>query len=589
MPLLAFVAAVLAINARLHEQATEARLVDLARVLALAVDRDLRAAEAALHVLAQSPVLDAGDLRGLHQQAAEIGRRHGGWIVVRDRHNRQIVNTARSYGVDLPSGAAPETLELAVRTRASYVSDLYVGAVLQRPVIAVGVPVVRNGEVRFVLDMGLLPERLAGLLEGPQREPAWTVTVFDRKGVVIAGVPDAGLVGSPAPAELVTVIRDDREGWVRSTTFGNAAAYVAFARVPRAEWTVAIGIPGAAAYAEVKRSLYAIVAAAAVVLTLGVFLAAVVGRRIAAPLVTLAAAARTGAAEEEVSVASAIAEVQDLEKALREGTVSRAREERERRQRVAEETRRAEAEAASRMKDEFLATLSHELRTPLNAIAAWSGLLRTGRLDADGTARALDMIDRGIQAQSMLVRDLLDVSRIIRGDLELRVQRTDVSAIVAAACEALRPSADAAGIMCEYLVDPDIEAACDADRLQQVVWNLVTNALKFTPAGGRVEVRLERASPEHARLIVRDTGRGIAREALSQVFERFQQLDPGGDTRARGLGIGLAIVKHLVERHGGTVTAESEGPGRGATFTVLLPLSGVPPPSDAQERRPETS
>ena len=234
---------------------------------------------------------------------------------------------------------------------------------------------------------------------------------------------------------------------------------------------------------------------------------------------------------------------------------------------------RAQAEEASRLKDEFLATVSHELRTPMTAILGWARLLQTTDLDDEIAARALDTIERNARAQAQLIEDLLDVSRVIAGKLRLDVRHVELAPIVAAAVEAARPAADAKGVHLRSFADERAPAVLgDADRLQQVVWNLLSNAIKFTPRGGEVWVGLARRAG-HAEISVRDTGQGIAPDFLPHVFDRFRQAD-GTPTRAHGgLGLGLAIVRHLVELHGGTVAATSAGEGQGATFTVQLPAT----------------
>jgi len=242
---------------------------------------------------------------------------------------------------------------------------------------------------------------------------------------------------------------------------------------------------------------------------------------------------------------------------------------------TSQEARQA-AEAANRAKDEFLATLSHELRTPLSPILGWVRLLRAGDLDAAASARGLEVIERNVRAQTQLIEDLLDVSRIITGKLRLEVRPIDLVSVVEAGIDAVRPAAEAKGIRIlarlDALASPMVG---DPDRLQQVVWNLVSNAVKFTPKDGEVDVELALVD-NHARLRVRDTGKGIQASFLPHVFDRLRQADSTSTRAHGGLGIGLAIVRHLVELHGGTVGAESAGEGKGSTFTVELPISSTP-------------
>jgi PAS domain S-box-containing protein len=245
-------------------------------------------------------------------------------------------------------------------------------------------------------------------------------------------------------------------------------------------------------------------------------------------------------------------------------------EEQLRRRLAEEEAARRRAEEASRARDEFLATLSHELRTPLTAIMGWVHLLRAGSLDEASRQRALETIERNAHLEAQLTADILDVARIITGKLRLQVQNVDLARVVQAAAESVRQDAATRRVALEVAMgSTEAVVSGDPDRLQQVVGNLLTNAVKFTPDGGTVAVRLE-TDDDAARLVVQDTGEGIAGDLLPHVFERFRQ----GSTRARkkgGLGLGLAIVQHIVELHGGRVWATSDGPGRGSTFTVLLP------------------
>ena len=237
---------------------------------------------------------------------------------------------------------------------------------------------------------------------------------------------------------------------------------------------------------------------------------------------------------------------------------------------------RTNAEEANRLKDEFLATLSHELRTPLNAIVGWSAILRGGSVEPGDLSEGLEAIERNAKAQAQLIEDLLDVSRVISGKLRLEVHAVDLRPVVDAAIEAVHPTAEARGLrVTRDFPAGDLAVLGDAGRLQQVVWNLLSNAIKFTPGGGRVEVTLRRDGTD-VELAVRDTGQGIRRAFLPHVFERFRQADASTTRQHGGLGLGLAIVRHLVEMHGGTVRADSPGVGLGATFIVRLPFAAAP-------------
>jgi signal transduction histidine kinase len=238
---------------------------------------------------------------------------------------------------------------------------------------------------------------------------------------------------------------------------------------------------------------------------------------------------------------------------------------------ASERRAREQAEAATRVKDEFLATVSHELRTPISAILIWSQLLEAGRLSGEQALHAMHAITTSAQAHSRLIEDLLDVSRMLMGKLRLAVEARALQPIVQAALDVVRPTADAKGVRLDAQLDSADLVLIDPDRGQQILWNLLSNAVKFTPAGGVVSVELARDRDE-VTVTVADTGEGISPEFLPHVFERFRQADPKSSRRQSGLGLGLPIVQQLVELHGGTIEAASPGRGLGATFTVRLPV-----------------
>ncbi len=237
------------------------------------------------------------------------------------------------------------------------------------------------------------------------------------------------------------------------------------------------------------------------------------------------------------------------------------------------ERARHDAEINSRLKDQFLATLSHELRTPLNAVLGWTRMLRQGQVDREKVSSALASIERNAYAQKQLVDDLLDVSAIVSGRLRLQPREIDLAEVVQGAVDSVRLSLDARHHRLELQVEP-VRMMGDADRLRQVMWNLLSNAVKFTPDGGDVMVRVEHLG-HSARISVRDSGRGIGPEFLPHVFEPFRQADSSITRTSGGLGLGLALVRHLVEAHGGTVSVWSDGPRQGTTFIVTLPVQGI--------------
>ncbi|MEW6497281.1 MAG: ATP-binding protein, partial [Cyanobacteriota bacterium] len=270
---------------------------------------------------------------------------------------------------------------------------------------------------------------------------------------------------------------------------------------------------------------------------------------------------------------------------IAEDITERKQVEEEREQLLArEKTARTQAEIANRTKDEFLSILSHELRTPLNAILGWAQMLRSRwNFDSATTTRALEIIERNARGQAHLIEDLLDISRIITGKLRLNVRPVQLISVIEAAIDTVRPAINAKNIRLQSVFDPSIEAVLgDPDRLQQVVWNLLSNAIKFTPTGGSVEVRLERLDSQ-VQIVVSDTGQGIPADFLPYVFDRFQQANSTTTRTHGGLGLGLSIVRHLVELQGGSVQAYSSGEGQGATFTIELPLPKIQDTSSKEQ------
>jgi signal transduction histidine kinase len=275
---------------------------------------------------------------------------------------------------------------------------------------------------------------------------------------------------------------------------------------------------------------------------------------------------------------------QNLERSIRYSIQERQSQE-ERVRLAREQAAREQAEAANRAKDEFLAVLSHELRTPLNAMLGWVRLLKTNRDSDEIFNKAVESIERSALTQTKFVEDLLDVTRIANGNIRLTKRPITLNQIVQASVDGIRPAAEAKSITFSYDADrTDINVFADPERMQQIVNNLMSNAVKFTEEGGEIAVTLDKSGDE-ARLVVRDNGQGIAPEFLPRVFERYKQANNSTTNRKGGLGLGLAIVRHLTELHGGSITAESDGEGKGSTFTVRLPLSEATVSVEAEERR----
>ncbi|OLB99305.1 MAG: hypothetical protein AUH30_05365 [Candidatus Rokubacteria bacterium 13_1_40CM_68_15] len=569
-------------------------------------------------------------------------------------------------------------------------------------------PVLQADRPEKLLVAGIAPESVGRLIAAHTFPPGWIASIYDRQGRVLAR-SDGGSVGlgQPGTPAMLEAVARSTAGVLQLTTTDLQRFYAGFARSNLSGWVVTVGVPLDPVEASLRRSLLLVAAAGALLTLLALGAALVIGRRIADPLVALAAAAPALVRGERVALAGTSArEISDLVAALKTAAADResaqrdadeahrllravfggttdgvfvkdlagryvmineagarligkpvedivdhddtalfepdsaariAAQDREviatgeprafenvsvataagdvrsylstktpyrdvtgrvvgvigitrditERRHAQEERERllAAAEEANRTKDQFLAVLSHELRTPLNAVLGWVGMLRTMSLEPATSARALEAIDRNGRALAQLVSDLLDVSRIVSGKLRLDTRAINLVPVIEAALDAVRPSADAKGIRIQSVLDPRASPVLgDPDRLQQVVWNLVANAIKFTPRSGQVHVSL-RSVDSHAEIVVSDNGVGIDALLMPYIFERFRQGDSSSTRAHGGLGLGLALVKHLTELHGGTVEADSLGEDKGATFTVKLPLmgSGVRPTPERGE------
>src|SRR5882724_7155651 len=463
------------------------------------------------------------------------------------------------------------------------VSPLVKGAVSGVPTTAVATPVrARDGTVQL-LGVAIDSPIWLRFLSSIPVIPGATMTLLDQNGIVIARTlnPEkwVGLRASPA---LYEKSRETPEAAYRNIGLEGQWFYTAHSRSKVSGWTVATGVPVEDVERELRGSTIAMTGGAALTVALAVALALVFGRRIAQPVSALAGAAMvlergerppptsTTTIAEVANVAhafdSAAERLRAREAALRHSETESRRLAAERANLLDNErAARKEAETANRMKDEFLATLSHELRTPLTAVFGWARSLRLGQADAAAMARGLESIERNATAQVRLIEDLLDSSRIVTGKMRLDVRAVDLPVVVENAVDAIRPAANAKQIRLQTVLDPLAGPVMgDPDRLQQVVWNLVSNAVKFTPREGRVQIRLARVE-SHVEIVVSDTGQGMAPEVVPHVFERFRQADSSMTRTHGGLGLGLALVKHLVEVHGGGVAAHSAGKGRGAT------------------------
>ena len=579
LPVLAFSAVMAVFFWHQQRVAYDERYLERVRALALALDREHDGHIRALHVLTQSAALQRGDLPAFYAHAQRVITEQPGWasVILADRSGAQIFDLRRPLGTSLAKlTVGDEIIASVVTTGQPAVSPLVSGPVSGDYITAVIVPVRRDGAIAQLL-VAVLPPRL--WLDMLARYPiarGATMTLLDQNGVIIARTLNhERWVGKPPSAGLLAEIRQRTEGAYRNVSaLEGQRFYSAHSRLAVSGWRLATGVPADSVESALRESAIAMTLGAVAMASLAVALALLLGRRIARPVAALTeSVTKLGAGEPVQHVeATGIEEVAAVAHAFEEaaGRLT-ARENALRELAEGERAARAEAEAANRMKDEFLAVLSHELRTPINAVFGWARLLR--QAPASPTlGHGLEVIERNAAAQVRLIDDLLDVSRIVTGKMRLDVRPVDMAAAVEGAVESVRHAAQAKEIRLESVLDPRAGPVNgDPDRLRQVVWNLLSNAIKFTPKGGRVQVRLARAG-SRVEIVVADTGPGIPADLLPHIFERFRQGDSTSTRAHGGLGLGLSLVRHIVELHGGTVRAET-APGSGATFVVELPVS----------------
>jgi signal transduction histidine kinase len=530
--------------------------------------------------LAASESLDQGDRAGFYREATRLIETQTTWltIILLSSQGQPLVNSNYPLGTPLPSVNETTSLARLVETLQPTVGDLVRGNFEEDFVFPVRVPVIHEGDLRYILTATITPEALATMVNNQiPVEGEWTRAIVDGLGIVVARTRNPErFVGQRGTPSFLQQISDRTEGVYQDMTLDGKRVYVAFSRVDHTDWTAAVTVPVEVIQSPVRRAMGLVIGSGVALLWVSGVGAFLLSRQISRSITSTASAAKAlaqGKSPHPPVSPLAIREVVVLGQSLELAAALLSQREREREENLKRaEAARAEAETANRMKDEFLAVLSHELRTPLNPILGWSGLLRAGKLDAAKTAVALEAIERNAKLQTQLIEDLLDVTRIMQGKVNFIMTPVNLEPVLEDAVETVRLAAEAKLIQLETIVEPNLGPVLgDATRLQQVIWNLLSNAVKFTAEGGRVTIQLSRLE-DQAHIQVSDTGKGIHPDFLPHVFEYFRQEDGTTTRKFGGLGLGLAIVRHLVELHGGTAQVDSPGEGQGATFTVRLPL-----------------
>jgi signal transduction histidine kinase/ActR/RegA family two-component response regulator len=565
--------------ARQQRAQAESVGLELARSVATAVDAELGSSTSVLRSLATARTLENDDIPAFRERALRVVALERNWaaVTLAVPAGRPVADTRYGEGAGLPAILDEGSFGRVVATREPVVGNLArspEGAWL----FPVRVPVLRGGELRYVLTALVEPEKIHGVLTRQRVPRNWVISIVDANGLRVARsrAHQENLGGRLSESVAAVVAGGGAEGFGIAYTLEGDRIFTPYARLGPRGWTAVMGIPTALVEVAAYRSLAVYGGGVLLSIALGTLAALWVARSINRPIADLRAAAEAlGRGEEPRPPQTSIQEIREVATALSGAAEQLARAEEERSDLLRKERlARQAAETADRAKEEFLAVLSHELRTPLNAVYGWARLLQGGELrDEALVARAMDAIVRNSDVQVQLIDDLLDLSRIASGKMRLDVRRVEMEEVVHGALDAVRPAAAAKLIHVETALEPGAPPVNgDPSRLQQVVWNLLMNAVKFTPRGGRVDLRLHRADSQ-IEIVVSDTGQGIAPDVLPHVFERFRQADSSSTRKHGGLGLGLALVKHLVELHGGEVVARSDGEGRGATFTVTLPVA----------------
>ena len=542
-----------------------------ARTLAIlsALDVSLKSYISTAEALAVAPALDADDLDAFRAVAFSVLSTQQDWSTINLSlpSGQQVLNLNRPPYSALPAIPSEDSsLARVVETRRPAVGDMVMGPTTRRWDFAVRVPIIRKGTIKYILSAVINPDSLSELLAVQDLPRDWVGVMVDRNNRIVARTHNPGeSVGQLASQSLRAALAESSSGWFRGSTIEGTAVYTSFRRSETTDWIFAMGIPARTVEQIGERTRWTLASGLLVALGLAIALAILVGRSISGPIGSLAAATKALGQGDPIAIPEEIrvSEVRTLAAAVREaGQAVRER------QGLVEREKEA-YRAADRTKDEFLAMLSHELRTPLAALTTAAHVLRMAREDNDKATQARGVIERQTKHMARLVEDLLDVSRVAMGKVALQRETIDLGEVVENLVAGWR---SVRRLDRHQVTHATVPVWIDADRtrIDQIASNLLDNALKFTPPGGKIEITVRQESGD-AVLRVADDGEGLAPEAMGRIFDLFAQGLQGLDRSRGGLGIGLALVKHLAEMHGGTVTVTSEGAGRGSVFTVRLP------------------
>ena len=555
-----------------------------ARALIQAVDRDLNTGITVALALANSPSLDSGDIAAFHKQASSVLRPEfpGFNFVLSDRDSVQLMNTVRPYGPLLPDPGSADRIKKVFETGKPLISDLFIGGALKRPLVAIHVPVVRDGQVIYVISTAFVPERLGQVLKEQRLPPNRVIAIIDSQGVIVARTHEAArFVGKKASPSLLAKLPFKMEQAIEAVTLEGIPVYSMFSRSASSNWAVVVGVPRSVVLSEMLDSIKWISVFLLVLLATGFGVAWYFARNIAHSVSTLSSAVVRLAGKGGLAPPPqrlSFREADDAIVTLRavEAELLRYRHHLENliEQRTLQlQSAVKQAQTANAAKDVFVANMSHELRTPMNAVLGMAHLLGTTGLSPE-QGRYLEMIRASGQSLLGILNDILDFSKMQAGKVEMHPVRFNLDEVLHALATIMSVSAGDKDLELCIGVEPDVPRALvgDALRLQQVLVNLAGNAIKFTESG-EVSVLVELVAPLPLTLgfTVRDTGIGMSEEQLARLFSPFTQGDLSTTRRFGGTGLGLTISKGLVEMLGGDIDVRST-PGAGSEFRFTLPM-----------------
>jgi signal transduction histidine kinase len=571
------------------QRATAMRHIEeSARSAALEIDAEIRRAQSVLRVLANSHSLASADLRRFHQEASAANAGHGGWIILYERSGQQLVNTRLPFGAPLPVRPDPGVVAQQLDTGNGLVSGVKWGLDLKRTFVTVELPVVTAAGDRRVIAQAFTPAYFEQSFKGRTIPPSWIGRVIDGSGVVVAqGGGVDGPSGTRMPADQLARVHSAAAGTLRHEADSGAGLVAYFVHSALSDWTVMVSAPEAEINAAVVQGMSVAIAGFVLALGMALLLGVYTGRRLVRFVSSASKAARALGGAKPVSGLrhSNIGEMEALNDAIRDADMrlraemeTRASVELERNELlVRERAAREHAERQNAAKDEFLALLGHELRNPLAAIVSAVAVLDHSSqpgMPVEAADAARGVLRRQSAHLRSLVDDLLEVNRALMGKLTLNRRELDLADVTRGCLETLQTGGRLNNHSLELRAAP-APVYADATRLAQVIDNILDNALKYSPAGTAIEVQVAQLDGM-AQLTVRDQGLGIAPELLPHVFNAFVQGEQTLQRAQGGLGIGLTLVRRLVEMHGGTISITSPGRGRGACVTVRLPLRPGP-------------